>query len=206
LQKTAEMTQLVAINLPKATGKILALARSTLDRIQASPFFPAPTPPLSTLRADIDAVAAAEAHVRSRTKGAREARDAKLAVLRQDLRQLAGYVQSIADANSANAAEIIESTGFFVKRPSIRTKADFKVVRGRPYGSATLLAKCAGDRVLYAWRYSTDQTTWSSLPSTMQSSTTLSGLAPLTVYFFQHRVLTIHGQGDWGPSFTFSFT
>ena len=200
------MNLVVAMNLPKPATKLLALARSTVGRMQASPLFPAPSPPLSTLLAHIDALTAAETNVLTRTKGAREARDAKLAVLRQDLRQLAGYVQSIADANSANAAEIIESTGFFVKRPSIRTKADFKVVRGRPYGSATLLAKCAGDRVLYAWRYSTDQTTWSSLPSTMQSSTTLSGLAPLTVYFFQHRVLTIHGQGDWGPSFTFSFT
>jgi len=125
------MTLVVAMNLPKPANKILALARCTVDRMSASSFFPAPSPPLSTLLADIDALTAAEANVLTRTKGSREARDAKLAVLRRDLKQLASYVQSIADANGPDGAAVVESTGFSVKRPSIRTKPAFQVLAGQ---------------------------------------------------------------------------
>ena len=198
------MSLLVVVNLPKPAGKVLTLARSTLERMQGNPFFPAPPPAFFTLQADIDALIVAEAFVLSRTKGAREARNAKLALVQRDLRELAAYVQSVADANSSHGAEIVASTGFALKRPSIRTKAAFKVVAGRASGSARLFAKAAGDRAVYAWRYSTDETTWTSLPNTVQSSTTLSGLLPRTVYFFQLRVLTPHERGDWGASFAFS--
>ena len=142
----------------------------------------------------------------TRKKGSREARDARLADLRRDLKQLASYVQSVADANGPDAAALVESTGFSVKRPSIRTKAAFQVVRGRSPGSVKLLAKWAADRAVYGWRYSTDRTTWTSLPDTMQSSTTVSGLAPLTVYFFQSRVTTKDGPGDWGRYVSFSLS
>ena len=198
------MNIVVAMNLPKPANKLLALARSTVGRMQASPLFPAPSPPLSTLLAHIDALTAAETNVLTRTKGAREARDAKLAVLRRDLRQLASYVQSIADQSGPRAAEVVETTGFGVKRPSLRTKPAFQVVRGRSPGSVRLLAKWAADRAVYGWRYSTDPTTWIALPDTMQSSTTLSGLATLTVYFFQHRVTTKDGPGDWSAALAFS--
>jgi hypothetical protein len=200
------MTTLVAMNLPKPANKVLALARSTVDRMQANPLFPAPNPPLSTLLADIEALSAAEANVLTRTKGSREARDARLAALRRDLKQLAAYVQLIADASGPGAAEVIESTGFAVKRPSIRTKPLFQVVRGHSPGTVTLRAKWADDRALYGWRYSKDQTSWVSLPDTIQSSTTLSGLEPLTAYFFQHRVTTKDGPGDWGNTLVFSLS
>jgi hypothetical protein len=200
------MTLVVAMNLPKPANKILALARCTVDRMSASSFFPAPSPPLSTLLADIDALTAAEANVLTRTKGSREARDAKLAVLRRDLKQLASYVQSIADANGPDGAAVVESTGFSVKRPSIRTKPAFQVVAGHSPGSVKLVAKWAADRALYGWRYSTDQATWVSLPDTMQSSATVSGLAKLTAYFFQNRVTTKDGPGDWGRVLAFSLS
>ncbi len=200
------MTLVVAMNLPKPANKVLALARSTVERMQGNPFFPAPNPPLATLVADIDALDAAEAYVLTRTQGAREARTAKLAVLRRDLKQLAAYVQSIADANVEEARAVVESTAFAVKRPSIRTKPAFQVVRGPTPGTVRLLAKWAADRALYGWRYSTDETTWVSLPDTIQSSTTLSGLAKLTPYFFQNRVTTKDGTGDWGETLAFALT
>ena len=200
------MNLVVAMNLPKPATKLLALARSTVDRMQASALFPTPNPPLSTLVTDIDALTAAESNVLTRTKGAREARDAKAAVLRRDLRQLASYVQSVADQSGSRAAEVVESTGFAVKRPSVRTKPAFQVVRGRLPGSVKLLAKWAADRAVYGWRYSTDQTTWIELPDTMQSSTTLSGLAKLTAYFFQSRVTTKDGAGDWGAVLVLSLS
>jgi hypothetical protein len=200
------MTVVVAINLPKPAGKVLALARLIIERMEGNPLFPTPNPPLATVQADIDALATAEAFVLTRTKGAREARDAKLADLHRDLKQLASYVQSIADTNPPSAEAIVESSGFTVKRPSIRTKAAFKVLRGPLPGTVKLLAKWAGDRAVYGWRYSLDETTWTSLPDTWQSSTTLSGLAPLTRYFFQVRVMTKDGQGDWGDSLSLSLS
>jgi len=200
------MTLVVAMNLPKPATKLLAVARSTVERMQGNTLFPAPTPSLATLLADIDALAAAEANLLTRRKGSREERDEKLAVLRRDLKQLASYVQSIADANGTDGAAVVESTAFAVKRPSIRTKPAFRVAAGRSPGSVNLLAKWAADRALYEWRYSMDRTTWVSLPATIQSSTTVSGFVPLTAYFFQNRVTTTGGRGDWGDPVSFSLS
>ena len=200
------MNLVVAMNLPKPANKVLTLARSIVARMSANPLFLTPNPPLAVLVADVDALSVAEANLLTRTKGRREARDARLAALRRDLKQLACYVQSIADAHAPDAAAVIESTGFDVKRPSIRTKPAFQVVRGHSQGSVKLLAKWAADRAVYGWRYREDQTSWISLPDTMQSSTSLSGLAPLTAYFFQSRVTTKDGTGDWGDPLSFSLS
>ena len=54
------------------------------------------------------------------------------------------------------------------------------------------------------WRYSMDQTTWTQLPNTLQSSTTLSERAKLTPYFLQQRLPTQDGQGNCVETLAFS--
>jgi hypothetical protein len=206
LERRLNMGVFIALNVPKSVGKLLALARSNVERMQGQPFFPSPNPALSTISAAIDDLAAAEAHMLTRAKGAREARDAKRVVLHRLLKQLAAYILSVAYADGNDAATVIESTGFAVKRPSVRNKAALAAARGATPGTVILRAKSAGDRAAYEWRYSTDQVNWIFLPTTVQSSTTVTGLVAATEYFFQCRVQTPAGRGDWGDVVSFIMT
>jgi len=197
----------VVLGLPASIAAKIQYAKAVAAAMDTNKVtFPSPDPPSPQFASDIAAVDAAQTAAQSKTKGSVQARDEKLAVLRRDLKQLASYVQSIADANGTDGAAVVESTAFAVKRPSIRTKPAFRVAAGRSPGSVNLLAKWAADRALYEWRYSMDRTTWVSLPATIQSSTTVSGFVPLTAYFFQNRVTTTGGRGDWGDPVSFSLS
>jgi len=191
------MKTLVALNLPKPAKKVTYLAQSIVDSMTGNPFFPSPNPPLAKVTAHATAVAEACTTVLSRTKGAREARDVELAVLRLDLVRLGSYVQAIADESPTDAAAIIRSAGMDVKRPSIRTKPALEVVQGDVSGSASLRAKSAGDRASYEWRYRDSETQWTLAPVTIQSTTVIGGLTPATKYSFQLRVTTKDGPGAW---------
>jgi hypothetical protein len=60
-----------------------------------------------------------------------------------------------------------------------------------------LIALAQGDRVVYKWQYSLDQTTWIDLPDTLQAKTTVSGLPENTTVFFRLQCLTKDGLGDF---------
>jgi hypothetical protein len=191
------MKVVVVLHQSQIANEVVAFARSVVECMRDNPLFPAPTPALDRVLADADAVAAANATVLTRAKGKREARDVELKALRRDLIRLAHYVQDVADEDPAGAAAIVVSAGMFVKRPSIRTKAPFKAVRGDVAGSARLIAKSAGDRTANQWRYSTDQETWHFATQTLRADTVIDGLSSATVYFFQHRAVTKEGAGAW---------
>jgi len=145
-----------------------------------------------------DATDAANVHALSRAKGAREARDACLAELFDDLRALKAYVQTVADAHPQEAEAIIVSVGMSVKHPSPRNKPLFQAVNGRVWGQVHLIARWAGDRAVYSWQFGQDGVTWEDAPQTLQARTTLSGLTRGLTYWFRMRVLTKDGEGDFG--------
>jgi hypothetical protein len=194
------MKAVAVLKLPKPASKVAAIARLMVERMTGNPYFPSPSPPLGTIEADITAVLAANAAVLQRTKGNKQARDGALQRLHDHLTQLGAHVQAVADANTAEAEIIIASAGLDVKRPSIRNKPPLRAVQGRSSGMAVLIAKWAGDRASYEWRLSTDGESWSSGGTTIHARTVLSGLKADTRYFFQLRVQTKAGVGDWGDS------
>jgi hypothetical protein len=160
-----------------------------------NPEFPDPSPSLETVTAATDAVEAASASVLTRRKGAREARDAKVAALRDQLRHLQAYVQEVADGDPAMGASIIEAAGMTPKRPSLRNKQPFAVTDGAVSGSVRLVARAQGDRIAYAWFQSLDQKTWTNIRQTIQANTVVTDLTPGLLYFFQLRTTTLHGPG-----------
>ncbi len=194
------MKAVAVLKLPKPAAKVAAVARFVVDRMTANPSFPSPSPPLATVEADIADVLAANAAVLFRTRGTRQARDAALRRLRDHLRALAAYVQAVADANPGEAEAVIASAGIDVKRPSPRDKPPLRAIQGPRSGVAVLVAKSAGDRASYEWRYSTDGRSWQSGGRTIQARTVLEGLAPDTRHFFQLRVQTKDALGDWADA------
>jgi hypothetical protein len=154
---------------------------------------------VTQLQADISALDTSEANVLNRTKGAAETRDAKLAVVRADLEAAKTYVQHIADTGPvAQAESTIQSAGLSVRKIGMRDKAPLAAEAGDVSGSVEVVAKAAARRASYDWQYSLDLKTWVDAPSTLQAKTTISGLTPVTVYYFRMRAIIGSGQQDWG--------
>jgi hypothetical protein len=167
--------------------------------------FPTPNPPLATFQADIAALVTAETAALSRAKGAADDRDAKLAVVRDDLESLKTYVQNIVDAsNPANGEGIIGSASMDIRKVTLHDKAALAVKQGSVSGTVTLSAKAAAKKAAYNWQYSLDQKTWTSLPQTLVAKTGLSGLTAATVYYFRNQTQTPKGgESNWGQVVSF---
>jgi cell pole-organizing protein PopZ len=192
------MKAVAVLKLPKPAKKVSVLARSIVSAMTTNQTsFPSPSPSLATVTADIAALEAADAVVLSRTKGARQERDVKLAIVQKELIRLKAYAQEIADQNPTDAEAIIETAGMSVKKPSIRDRALFEVVDGPVSGSVRLIVKSAGDRAAYEWQSSLDRSTWKREKVTLQASTLVSGLAAGITQYFRARAQTKGGEGAW---------
>jgi hypothetical protein len=113
----------VVLKLSPRIKNVIAFAQSVASAMQNNPAFPTPTPPIATLLADVAALNSAESAVLSRTKGAVQTRNAKLAVVKNDLDNLKTYVQSVAGAGTpATAAQVIESAGMASRKATLHDK------------------------------------------------------------------------------------
>jgi hypothetical protein len=189
---------IAVLKLSPRIKNVITFAQSLASAMTNNTSFPSPNPPLATFQANITALSNAEAAVLARTKGAVEDRNAKLATLKTNLETLKAYVQEVADAaNPTNAASIVESAGMTVRKITLHDKPALGVKQGSVSGTVNLAAKAPAHRASYAWQYSTDQKTWTSLPQTMQAKTLASGLTTSSVYFFRVQILLPAGEQNW---------
>ncbi len=186
-----------ALKLSKSAPALIKQAEVMIAAVTNNPHFPSPRPPLATLNADVTAADSSETAAKGRAPGAATVRNDKCATLVVDLQQLRGYVQEVADANPAIAAQIIESAGMMVAKVGVRPAPAFAAKPGALSGSVDLVAKAAGRRACYEWQWSLDQKTWTVLPTTVHARTTVVGLTPGATAFFRYRPVTSAGEGDW---------
>src|SRR5579859_1447247 len=104
----------VTLRLPKSAPALVLYAQGVVKRMTANPTFSTPSPTMAAITAAVDGLRAAQTAALARTTGAVAARNAKRIELVALLQQLQTYVQTVADADPANAAAIIESAGVFV--------------------------------------------------------------------------------------------
>jgi hypothetical protein len=121
-------------------------AESIITALTDNPSLPSPTPPLTTLNADLAAFQAAESAVLARAKGAVETRNAKLVTLKNDLELTMAYVQSVANANASTAEAVIEGAGLTLRKTASRNKAPLAVEQGSVSGSVKIAAKAVARR------------------------------------------------------------
>ena len=188
----------VTLKLPTPVDMLIAYGRAVVTKMTGNPSFPSPTPTLAQVTAAIDDLATAQTAAIGRARGAVTTRNEKRAALVTQLKQLKAYVQSVADAAPAeNAASIIESAGVGVRKTPTRHARTFTATAGPVSGTATLRTASSG-RASYEWQYSTDGgKTWISVPGTLQTKTTITGLTPGANVQFRYRALTRTGEGDW---------
>ena len=91
--------------------------------------------------------------------------------------------------------KIINRLGFVVRNPSTHSAHAFDVV-STAEGSATLTTATEGLGVVYHWRWSINQTTWTALRSTHETTVVINALPSLTKVFFQSAVSIPAGKGN----------
>ena len=192
----------IALNVPGKIPELLLYGTNVVQKLTGNPHFPTPTPTVAALAAAVSDLHDAETAALSRAKGAATVRNDKRTVLLGLLQQYRGYVQGVADATPENAAAIIESAGFAVRRNAPHGKRAFAATQGALSGEARITAVTAGSRAAYDWQYSGDGgKTWIEVPSTTQGKTTISGLPAGTTVQFRYRTVTPKGgQGDWSAA------
>ena len=165
--------------------------------------FPAPTPPLATVAASIDALVSAENNAATKVKGAATARNVAKNALILELKQLRGYVQSVADGDAENSATIVESARLSVRKVPARSARVFDAAQGPTTGTAKLVAPSASSRAAYEWEYSVDGgKTWVAATPSLQARTTVTGLPAGTSVQFRYRSVTRTGAADWSTPVT----
>ncbi|MGH7294973.1 MAG: hypothetical protein ACRELB_08570 [Polyangiaceae bacterium] len=192
----------IALSIPKKIPELILYGTNVVHKMTGNPYFPTPTPTVAALQAAVDDLHAAETAALSRATGAVTVRNDKRTVLVGLFQELRGYVQGVANATPENAAAIIESAGFAVRRIAPHGKRAFTATQGALSGEARITAVNAGPRAAYDWQYSVDGgKTWVEVPSTTQGRTTISGLPAGTTAQFRYRAVTPKGgQGDWSPA------
>jgi len=189
----------IASHIPRTFAELVSYTQTIVTKMTGNRHFPSPTPALAQVKADVAALVDAEATVKT-TKGATHARDAKAQAVIHDVHGLEAYVQSVADANPQQAAEIIESAGFATAEHGVHEHAPLTAKMG-PGGIVVLRAMAAVARAVYEWQWSADGgKTWTAVPATSHAHTTIPDLAVGTTYEF--RVRANHGDvvGDWSQS------
>jgi len=194
----------VVLKLAKRINDVVTFAQHVALSMNDNPDLPGPPLPLPTLQSDIDSLARAQAAVLSRARGSTSARDACLARVVLDLQQLRVYVQTVAHGLEATeAARVIASSGFGMKRRGVHPKQAAAAVAGPVSGVVRLTAPFAGKRAAYSWEYAEGEAAWSALPDTMHASTTIDALTPGRGYRFRVRARTGAGIGDWSDPIAF---
>jgi hypothetical protein len=194
-------TPIAVLKLPTSVPALVTYAQAIVTAMTGNPSFPSPVPTLVVIAAAIAALHAAESVALARTKGAVADRNDKRAALVALLKHLLPYIQSVADTNAETAATVIQSAGISVKKVAVRKPRTFVAEQGAISGSAKLVAAAAGRRAGYEWQYSTDGgKTWAIAPTTLQASTTVTGLTPGVTVEFRYRPVTKTGEGNWSQT------
>jgi hypothetical protein len=191
--------------LPESTHNVpryLMACRLILTMMTGNPSFPAPTPPLSEVSADLEALAASEELARRGGKGMVKQRDVALRKAHSKMTMLKAYVQCVANAEPEKAEAIVLSAGMNVGKPRTWTKPPIKAKHGDAPGRVVLDAKALPKPVYYRWQMSTDQATWTDLRESFKTKMTVEGLMPATVYSFRLRAVTRNGPSEWSPPVT----
>jgi hypothetical protein len=192
---------LATLGLPKPVPALLVVAQNIQKKMTGNPSFPTPIPTLAEFGTAIADLQSAETLALGRAKGAVTLRNEKRTVVVGMIQQLRTYVQSVADLDGTNAASIITSAGFAVRKTPTRTARVFHAAPGPVSGAAAIVAPSAGRRASYEWQYSTDGgKTWLTLPPTLQAKTSIAGLTPGSSAEFKYRAVTKTGADDWSTA------
>ena len=189
----------VVLNFPTVIAIFIVYAKAIYVAMFENPDFTASAAKVTKLNTNIALLDAAETGCKTSppTKTVEE-RNAALEKVKANLRSLRNDVQEAADADPANAEAIIASAAMSAMFRGHHGKQQNTANDGVEQGSVDLTAEGAG---AHEWRISTDQINWTLLPACLTAKTTVTGLTPGTVYYFQNRRMLPNNQkSEWSQS------
>jgi hypothetical protein len=187
----------VILALEKRAPLVLVQATGVVDAMSVSPWFKTPPIAYVTVTSNVGTLTTAEGAMKLRTAGLKAKRDAALAVVITNLKQLHGYVQQVVIANPTEAANIAAAAGMRLRKVPNRSKGNLTVKQGVS-GTVHLVARSVKGARAHDWQYSADGgKTWVGIPPTSQSHATISNLPPGLLAQFRARVVTKTGASDW---------
>ena len=133
---------------------------------------------------DVKAFTDAETDVKARVAGAVAKREAAFFTLKQDVEQMRGMVQGIANTMPTIAATIIESAGYFVSGKGGGQKRQNAAFNTEIPG--TILVTADGE-AHHDWQMSKDMINIIGLPSTSTSKTTVPNLNQGDTWYFRSK-------------------
>jgi hypothetical protein len=195
----ADKRPTAVFNAPKAIGNFIIKCRTILEDVTTN--LPTLALPVD-ISTHIDDLATAETTAQTRVVGAVGTRDLKYNIVLTDMRLLRSVVQDAADqAGSESAAiAIINSSGFDLRVNGVHVKPEMAVKNGKVSGAVILTQKALRGRTSYDWQRSDDNIAWTSLTSTVQAKTTVTGETPGNKVYFRGRAITKDGPQDWKTS------
>jgi hypothetical protein len=196
--------KIVAIlKLPEYEVPLLIIrARAILVAMTGNTWFPTPFPTLAEVEAATDVLFDAETKTQTRVVESVSERNAKRKALVALLQRLASYVQAIAIANPAHAAEIVESAGMYLKKAGGPRGRIFHAKQIRA-GAIRVFAPYAGDGAAYEFQYSLDGgRTWLGTPQQImnRADVTIEGLPPRAMVHLRYRATVKNVTGDWSQT------
>ena len=147
------ITPIIAVlpESPESVTRYLMACRHIVSRMTGNPSFPAPTPPLSEVSTDLDALVAREELALKGGKGMAQERDVALRGAHSHMTMLKAYVQVTANAEPEKAEAIVLSSGMDVAKPRTWTKPPIEAKLGDAPGRVVLDAKALPKPVQYRW-------------------------------------------------------
>jgi hypothetical protein len=196
------------VNLKKVTAVVARAEAMDSGMGSDTVTYANPNPPLSAFKVLITNVTTSQPAVQARTVGAKETRDVQLRLLIAGMESERLYIQSLADANAARAAEIIRNAGLMIAALPIHTKLLLVLRNGAKEGTVVcdanvgLLvgadAKHPHAARFFGWEYSVDGgKSFVAAPTTAYGKTLLTGLTPLTMVGVRVNITILGVTSPW---------
>ncbi|MFZ4455476.1 MAG: hypothetical protein ACOYOT_04575 [Bacteroidales bacterium] len=186
----------------KPIAQKVEFGKGVISLMKNNPKFPTPDVSLTELETVNDLL---EARSVAAMSGGKEA----TALMRQTetewsdmMRTMARYVDRIADGDSA----VILSSGFnLAKQPSPSLRPEFSVELGEKSGTVELRRQAVEGAKSYIWQHCIGDTPanndadWTTALVTSRASAELSGLTPLSKYWFRSAAVLANGTSGYNP-------
>ena len=188
----------VVLNFVKITiAQKIEVGRSVESKMKLNPRFTTPDVPLEELKSSTDLLETRNVAALTGGKEATALMHQAEDVWVDKMRKTALYVDRIADGDGV----VILSAEFdMAKQPSPAVRPEFSVELGEKSGTIILRRQKVDGARSYIWQYTKQEspliiTDWVNAEVTSKASVELSGLTPLTKYWFRVAVVTIEGTG-----------
>jgi hypothetical protein len=177
----------------------IAKGRFIVTSMTANPNFITPVPGLESITANVNALETAAIAAAGGGTDETANMHARELTLDLSLKQLAAYVESIANASPLDAGAIILSAGMELKSPKTRIAKGFRVsVTGNP--GEIKLATLFVNRATFIFQLCTNtgnENNWQTISQSTRATFVKKGLSSGTRYFFRVAVIDKHGMGTW---------